>query len=217
MKKIAAFLSILACFYAVESFGVQPLSIKWDDLIPAQSKATDPLADLAEEERGAIEWIIYLRENIEQITADDQEQLISEVDTALPKLKEQGYDIDQIIADRRRQDTSINTSLDGKSFKIAGYLLPLDLSGKHVREFLLVPVVGACVHVPPPPPNQIIHAQFENGGSYEMDDLYEPVYVTGNLAAKALSKDLFLGDGSSNVDIGYMMRIDKIEKFKPEE
>ena len=40
-----------------------------------------------------------------------------------------------------------------------GYLLPLEFSGKLVSEFLLVPWVGACIHTPPPPPNQIVHVK----------------------------------------------------------
>lgn len=217
MKRIVLLLSLLTCFYAVDTFGAQPLSIQWDDLIPVQPQTADPLADLSEEERGGIEWIIYLRENIKDVDEDEKGQLAIELNAALPKLKEEGIDIDQIVAERRRQNSSINSSLDGKTVKLAGYLLPLDLTGTQVREFLLVPVVGACIHVPPPPPNQIVHAQFANGGSYKINDLYEPVFVTGKLSAKSLSKDLYLGDGSSNVDIGYTLSVDTIVKYTSEE
>lgn len=50
-------------------------------------------------------------------------------------------------------------SIDGRRARIAGYVLPLEREGERVREFLLVPYFGACIHVPPPPANQIIHAR----------------------------------------------------------
>ena len=50
-------------------------------------------------------------------------------------------------------------SLDGHAVRIAGYVIPLDREGDEVHEFLLLPYFGACIHVPPPPPNQIIYVR----------------------------------------------------------
>lgn len=47
--------------------------------------------------------------------------------------------------------------LDGQRIAITGYLVPLEQSRGELREFLLVPYFGACIHTPPPPANQIIH------------------------------------------------------------
>jgi hypothetical protein len=48
--------------------------------------------------------------------------------------------------------------LIGKSVKIPGFAVPLEGDGgfDYIKEFLLVPTFGACIHVPPPPPNQVI-------------------------------------------------------------
>lgn len=46
---------------------------------------------------------------------------------------------------------------DGQKVQISGFPVPLRFDGFKVREFLLVPYYGACIHVPPPPRNQIIH------------------------------------------------------------
>ena len=51
---------------------------------------------------------------------------------------------------------AVNAGLDGKEVAIAGYVVPLQLFRGAVDEFLLVPIYGACIHVPPPPPNQIV-------------------------------------------------------------
>ena len=51
----------------------------------------------------------------------------------------------------------VETTLKGTKIRIPGFAIPLDKSGGNVREFLLVPYFGACIHSPPPPANQIIH------------------------------------------------------------
>jgi len=50
-----------------------------------------------------------------------------------------------------------NSAMDGARARISGYVVPLDASKGELREFLLVPYFGACIHTPPPPANQIIH------------------------------------------------------------
>lgn len=47
--------------------------------------------------------------------------------------------------------------LNGKKITISGYVVPLDGDYSHIKQFLLVPYFGACIHSPPPPSNQIIH------------------------------------------------------------
>lgn len=108
--------------------------------------------------------------------------------------------------------SAVNTELDGREIKLAGYLLPLDLSGKEVTDFLLVPSVGVCIHALPP--NQIVHAVSTTPTAYELDELFKPVLVTGRLKVKSLSKELFLTDGASDIDIGYSMSVEKIEEYK---
>ena len=52
-----------------------------------------------------------------------------------------------------------NAEFNGTAVKIPGYLVPLEESKGEIREFLLVPYFGACIHTPPPPANQIIHVK----------------------------------------------------------
>ncbi len=76
----------------------------------------------------------------------------------------------------------IKSELDGENVKIGGYVVPLDFKATRITEFLLVPFVGACIHVPPPPANQIIYVKTEEG--FNIGGLFDPVYVTGKLSAK---------------------------------
>lgn len=53
----------------------------------------------------------------------------------------------------------VNMEMQGRQIRIPGYVVPLDPQADGVREFLLVPYFGACIHTPPPPANQIIHVR----------------------------------------------------------
>ena len=70
-------------------------------------------------------------------------------------------------------------ALDGKRVHIGGYVVPLDFDATRIKEFLLVPFVGACIHVPPPPANQIVYVKAEHG--LEVRGIFDPVWVTGTL------------------------------------
>jgi len=100
--------------------------------------------------------------------------------------------------------SDVVTEYDDVQVKIAGYVLPLDFEETDVKEFLLVPYVGACIHVPPPPPNQIIYVTSEDG--IEVNGMFEPVWVTGRLETASLSSDL--------ADVGYMMTLDEAEPYE---
>lgn len=82
--------------------------------------------------------------------------------------------------DRVRQE------LDGSAVRLPGFVVPLQTAadGK-VTEFFLVPYFGACIHVPPPPPNQIVHVNYPAG--YDMPDLYTPVWISGTLHTATIS------------------------------
>lgn len=54
-------------------------------------------------------------------------------------------------------DAPVEPSLNGVRIRIPGFIVPLDAHRKEIKEFLLVPYFGACIHTPPPPANQIIH------------------------------------------------------------
>ena len=96
------------------------------------------------------------------------------------------------------------TDYNDVQVKIAGYVLPLDFEATTIKEFLLVPYVGACIHVPPPPPNQIIYVTSEDG--IEVRGMFEPVWVTGTLDTASLSSDL--------ADVGYSMTLDESEPYE---
>ncbi len=53
--------------------------------------------------------------------------------------------------------------MDGIEARIPGFVVPIETDGEgRLKEFFLVPYFGACIHVPPPPANQIIYGRLEN-------------------------------------------------------
>jgi len=86
------------------------------------------------------------------------------------------------------------------------------MSTDGVTEFLLVPFVGACIHVPPPPPNQVVLAQLES--AYQVKELFDPVLITGHLRAKPTSSELYLVDGQAQVPMGYSMQVVHVEPLE---
>ncbi len=71
-------------------------------------------------------------------------------------------------------------ALDGKLVKVPGFAVPLEDWASSVTEFLLVPYVGACIHTPPPPPNQLIYIEMEKD-KWAFLNGWNPVWVEGVL------------------------------------
>ena len=70
--------------------------------------------------------------------------------------------------------------LDGKLVKIPGFVVPLEDYEEEGAEFLLVPYFGACVHTPPPPPNQMVYVRMQGGKKIKFG-WWDPVWMEGTL------------------------------------
>ena len=101
--------------------------------------------------------------------------------------------------------TGVVESLDGVNAKLPGFIVPLELSDEgKVREFLLVPYFGACIHMPAPPPNQIVYATASE--PFELESMWDPVWLTGVL--KTESNQTYLASA------GYSMAATGIEEYE---
>jgi len=98
-------------------------------------------------------------------------------------------------------------ALDGKLVKIPGYMVPLEDDSEIVTEFLLVPYVGACIHTPPPPPNQIVQVKMNNQKKVKMS-FWDPVWVQGKLQIATVK--------SPYGDVGFQLAGVQIEPYKDE-
>ena len=79
--------------------------------------------------------------------------------------------------------------LDGELVRIPGYVVPFDFDPKmEWKEFLFVPYMGACIHTPPPPPNQIVMVRVEK--PMRVEDIWAPYWIEGTLTTEKSETDL---------------------------
>lgn len=95
------------------------------------------------------------------------------------------------------QASSPARALDRKMVAVPGFMVPLEDDADQVTEFLLVPFAGACIHVPPPPPNQMIYVKLTHNQKAKMS-FTEPIMVTGQLHVATVQSPY--GDVSYNMD-----------------
>lgn len=101
--------------------------------------------------------------------------------------------------------TDVVPDYDGKAIRLPGFIVPLAYnSDREVTEFFLVPFFGACIHYPPPPPNQIIHASYPEG--FELTSIYDPFWLSGTLSVAIVSNEV--------ATAAYTVTVDKLEIYE---
>ena len=75
----------------------------------------------------------------------------------------------------------------GQEISIKGFMMPLDYDSKAVSEFLFMPYIPACMHVPPPPPNQLVLVKMKKGTTVVPS--FYPVEISGKISIDT-NKDL---------------------------
>lgn len=151
--------------------------IKWDDLMP---KDWDPLKQLRSANNGGVNLSLFN-------DGDPRAQ--------------------QMLKDMRDiwDNAPTNAELDGAAIRLPGYVVPLEEAKGQMKEFLLVPYFGACIHSPPPPANQIIHVVVNPPvkGFHSMDT----VWVNGTL--NTTRQDSYMGVS------GYKLQAQRVERYVP--
>lgn len=96
-------------------------------------------------------------------------------------------------------------ALDRKTVAIPGFMVPLEDDADQVTEFLLVPFAGACIHVPPPPPNQMVFVKLRGGRKAAMSFI-QPILVSGQLHVNTVQ--------SPYGDVSYAMDGDSVKPYE---
>jgi hypothetical protein len=98
----------------------------------------------------------------------------------------------------------VTMAYDQKTVRLSGFVVPIGYSGIGVSAFILVPYVGACIHVPPPPSNQLVFVT--TATPFKSEGLFAPVTVTGMFGTSSTSTQL--------AEIGYALSADRIEPYE---
>ena len=157
-------------------------TIEWPDLMPPEILAIllNPPEYIAEIEDGSAE-----------------DQISSQMRSAVNQSEEDAYQ--QALV-----STDVNENLDGALIRIPGFVVPLEFDEEQtISQFFLVPYFGACLHMPPPPPNQIILVNAPKG--IQMSALYDPFWIEGQLSTSFQENDMATS--------AYAMRLQRIEPY----
>ena len=155
------------------------LEIEWDDLAPADFDPDELFQSITE------------KYSIDELADDD------------PRAQQIQSEIDDIWS-----NAPVVKSLDGRKVRLPGLIIPLEGDGKRVSEFLLVPYFGACIHVPPPPSNQIVYVT-DDSKKAEVREVYDAVWVTGTLRIDHNHRDM--GDSSYSIVADMVMPYEEEE------
>jgi hypothetical protein len=193
--------------------------LKWENL-KAKVEFEDPFEKLTQEQLMDLAVVARVR-SLEKIADGKKvsEGMRKEATEAIAKLLKQDIDVEGLFA-RREEIKQLRTKranaavpeLNGQTICMPGFVLPLEYDGKKVTEFLLVPWVGACIHTPPPPPNQIVHVAAKT--PFETKGMFEAVSVTGLMNVKQMKKNLYLVDGSSDINLSYALAAESVVKYQ---
>lgn len=192
-----------------------PSTLNWADLQPDDPALRARVAALNSAEKNRLIRAVQKRELEQAMKKDNvKPDALSEKDRQLLKedLRDLSAFVDEIANFEKKRTSELKQALNQKEVRIDGYLLPLKQTDRKVTEFLLVPVIGACIHVPAPPPNQMIVVSYPQG--YLQSGMFAPVTISGKLQVGTSRASLSLVDGSAMVEAGYRMQADDVRPYK---
>lgn len=142
--------------------------------------------------------------NAETVVDLTWRDLLPEDDTSLPGNLQGILPHDETaMAARQPMSTGIRTDWNGQIVQLSGFVVPIDYQGTGVTAFILVPFVGACIHVPPPPANQLVFVTTKS--PYEGSGMFEAVTVTGIFGTASTTTEL--------AEVGYALSADEIRPY----
>lgn len=96
-------------------------------------------------------------------------------------------------------------ALNGAEGRLPGYIVPVTITEDNkISEFFVVPYFGACIHVPPPPPNQIVYVTLAT--PIAVTDIYDAFWVEGTLRVETVQKDIAAS--------AYVLAADKVTLYE---
>lgn len=198
-----------------------PKVLSWASLVPKGEPLRHPFREISSDIRYDLEYLASIRywKRTGQINEGDEEFGHSKTLTAT--LAKKKIDIepllksfDDFVAEVEKRNKEVVPELDGQMVRIPGYALPLEMDGTSLKEFLLVPNVGACIHTPAPPANQMVFVKLEK--TYQPTEIYQPVWITGRMRLQKTNHDVNYSDGHTAAETAYTLEGVTIEPYQQE-
>ena len=196
--KTSLILAASLAFLPLSACGQEMSETETAEAAPAASSTPQPQQQAqTQENSSAIEAIID-KDGFEEIIWEDlmpegEDERLQEM---YAMQMQQLYSSNSTIAEGSAADKAVQIGtfnvvkeLDGVEIKLPGYTVPFDYSpNAEIMEFLLVPYFGACLHAPPPPPNQTLYVKTEK--PIRITDLAQAVWVRGTLTTERQNSEL---------------------------
>ena len=133
------------------------------------------------------------------------ELIPKDVETTLSQPKPATSALDSLLSSAVQPPAPVVQSLDGQRVRVPGFVVPLESDeGGDLTEFFLVPYYGACIHVPPPPANQIIYVKVQK--EFYLKSMMDPYWIEGVLSVATFTTELG--------EAGYTLRAENIEPYE---
>ncbi len=163
-----------------------------------KDEATKPQGEIAE-----VTWEDLIPDDFVQPENPFVTMTQEEIDKIMDGSDESNAELDRL--QKEFNYAPVVDDLDGKRVKIPAYVTPLEYNADAgMKEFLLVPYLGACIHTPPPPANQVVHA--ESSEAIKIRAMYEPIWAIGTIRTETVTSDL--------AESGYRLDVEEVLPYR---
>jgi hypothetical protein len=210
----------VAAMLAATQASAKPEAIEFSDLVdPLAVVFDDPYKDMGPRLLNELKLVVELDEELAQkdLAEDERARLTARRKASKDMLEINGQDVDALLDQRwdvaRKRQTArmaTNPVLDGVEVVLSGYLVPAPQTPDGSYFGYLVPQVGMCSHLPPPPPNQLVRVKLLEDPKSQ--SLYVPVRVAGKLRVEATDAVIFILDGEARMLSGWTLYANTVER-----
>jgi hypothetical protein len=210
----------VAAILVATQASAKPETIEFSDLVdPLAVVFDDPYRDMGFQLLNELKLVVELDQKLSKndLPEEQRARLEARRTAAKDMLEINGYDVDELLSQRwevakKRRVALIatNPALDKSEVTLAGYLIPAPQAADGTYYGYLVPQVGMCSHLPPPPPNELVRVKLKEDPQGQ--SLYVPVQVTGLLRAEASDATIFILDGDSRMLSGWTLDANTVDR-----
>lgn len=204
---------------AATQASAEPEAIEFSDLAdPFAVAFDDPYAAMGVDMLNELKLLVQSDEKLAGTDLDEETRtrLQARRAAAQEKLEANGYQVDALLEQRwdiakKRWAARMATNpiFDGTEVTISGYIIPAPPNADGSGFGYLVPQVGMCSHLPPPPPNQLVRVRLR--ADQQVESLYLPVRVSGLLQVEPSDETIFILDGDSRMLSGWTLDAETVE------
>jgi len=210
---------LVAALLAATQSWAEPEAIEFSDLAdPFAAAFDDPYAAMGVDMLNELKLLVQSDEKLAGTDLDEETRTRLEARRAAAqeKLEANGYKVDALLEQRwdvakkrRAARMATNPIFDGTEVTISGYIIPAPPNADGSGFGYLVPQVGMCSHLPPPPPNQLVRVRLR--ADQQVESLYLPVRVSGLLRVEPSDETIFILDGNSRMLSGWTLDAETVE------